>query len=562
MRRTVAIVAIGIFIGAGAFAIANLIFSSQSNTTPAPISSHLMVRMLSDARTVDPAAHPPEIAENSLQNLTELARLWQPFDHDPKKEELWDRFEQQFAPRLAVDKNVETTRDRQRRVMFGVGTNPWYFDLVEEALDDQIQMQQLEPLDPDRRQAIISALYDFDLYIDFSDAVPLRIRRSTFPDPTPAEHGLTESTLHSVIRRAAEHENARALIRELADAGGVPGDFFTLHSYLDKEESDQFIDLVHRLNILTGTWDHIDRGFQLACREQRWDDAADLFQDHAAIVQSHPTWPTIHTFLLRNTAISRLSHMGKQAALIEQFPAEHAAMFESLLADLDQPRWADLALATQGLLFEFRGNILTAINNAHHLDSPEPAEPWLSMTSVERQSAFDEIGEVLHSIASPSPPNTSKIDEINEKYELEDVRLFKTISATRSSCLTLTTETRLTRIALRLRSYIADHGDPPASLEVLASADGLLIPQDPYAPDGQFRYMQSAPELLAACIDAPYLLYSVGYDQLDNGGLPPRFDPSRADPCNLQLPRSVAFHEYDYPADFPFGWYERANAAN
>ena len=65
--------------------------------------------------------------------------------------------------------------------------------------------------------------------------------------------------------------------------------------------------------------------------------------------------------------------------------------------------------------------------------------------------------------------------------------------------------------ALAIERFRIDRGHPPERLEELAPEYLDAIPQDPY--DGQpLRYRRD---------ESYYMLYSVGYNRRDNGGLLP-----------------------------------------
>jgi hypothetical protein len=78
--------------------------------------------------------------------------------------------------------------------------------------------------------------------------------------------------------------------------------------------------------------------------------------------------------------------------------------------------------------------------------------------------------------------------------------------ADRNAC-----ENGLLLLSLAERAYRSDHEKPPAALDALVPAYLHALPEDPYAPDGRFRYKLQTDKLL---------IYSVGPDGTDDGGKP------------------------------------------
>ena len=79
---------------------------------------------------------------------------------------------------------------------------------------------------------------------------------------------------------------------------------------------------------------------------------------------------------------------------------------------------------------------------------------------------------------------------------------------------------RLILIALKIRGYRLRHGSLPASLDPLGIDSSLLI--DPYT-GGRFLYKPQG---------ADYLLYSVGPDLKDDGGVPADESPNTSPNTN------------------------------
>lgn len=75
---------------------------------------------------------------------------------------------------------------------------------------------------------------------------------------------------------------------------------------------------------------------------------------------------------------------------------------------------------------------------------------------------------------------------------------------------------RLATLYLAVRSHQAHLGSPPPTLSDLVPTYFTELPTDPLAPDGQFRYRVNP--------DNTFMLYSVGADQTDDGGLLPFHD--------------------------------------
>lgn len=77
------------------------------------------------------------------------------------------------------------------------------------------------------------------------------------------------------------------------------------------------------------------------------------------------------------------------------------------------------------------------------------------------------------------------------------------------------------RLMLALEAYKARHGAYPQALAALAPEFIDAVPDDPFAPDGAWRYrLVEAGEVSreAPGVKMGYVLYSVGYDGKDNGG--------------------------------------------
>jgi hypothetical protein len=75
-----------------------------------------------------------------------------------------------------------------------------------------------------------------------------------------------------------------------------------------------------------------------------------------------------------------------------------------------------------------------------------------------------------------------------------------------------------TRILLALALHTHDHGAPPETLDGLVPAYLPVLPTDPFAPDGRFRYIPG-PTM------RDIVLYTVGWDGKDDGG---KHHPRRA----------------------------------
>jgi hypothetical protein len=71
-------------------------------------------------------------------------------------------------------------------------------------------------------------------------------------------------------------------------------------------------------------------------------------------------------------------------------------------------------------------------------------------------------------------------------------------------------ENHLFLLALALRAYQCDHGAAPATLKALVPDYLTTVPADPFAFDGAFRFRLAG---------TGYLLYSVGPDGVDDGGV-------------------------------------------
>jgi hypothetical protein len=79
----------------------------------------------------------------------------------------------------------------------------------------------------------------------------------------------------------------------------------------------------------------------------------------------------------------------------------------------------------------------------------------------------------------------------------------------------IATELAGTRLMFAIELLRTETGTPPDSLEQLVPGVLPAIPRDPFSIDGRFRYRQSPGDPAGR----PYLLYSVGGDGADNGGI-------------------------------------------
>ena len=70
----------------------------------------------------------------------------------------------------------------------------------------------------------------------------------------------------------------------------------------------------------------------------------------------------------------------------------------------------------------------------------------------------------------------------------------------------------LLQVALALRQYELENGNFPAAIEQLVPGYLKEVPTDPFAPGSKLRYRPVASE---------YLIWSVGPDGKDDGGLLP-----------------------------------------
>jgi len=87
--------------------------------------------------------------------------------------------------------------------------------------------------------------------------------------------------------------------------------------------------------------------------------------------------------------------------------------------------------------------------------------------------------------------------------------------------ISLQTQYNATRLLLAITLYQREHHNtPPRTLSDLVPDYLPSLPQDPYAPDHQFRY-RILPPLEANQRQTRFILYSVGYDAIDNQGAPP-----------------------------------------
>lgn len=114
-----------------------------------------------------------------------------------------------------------------------------------------------------------------------------------------------------------------------------------------------------------------------------------------------------------------------------------------------------------------------------------------------------------------------------------------------------------TRLMLAIEMHRARHGSPPSSLDELVP--GLLpaLPVDHYAPDGRFGY-RVLTDTDADPDGRVYLLYSLGFDGIDNGGVMP--EPGEMSESGRSLAYPFSDPGYDWVANHGFERQAKADA--
>lgn len=237
----------------------------------------------------------------------------------------------------------------------------------------------------------------------------------------------------------------------------------------------------------------------------------------AFVLWMHRGWAISRACVLTPSIIGVLVQLAINGLLFEPL--------ESWLFDHDgwhDPRAVDLILEMP--LIDLQAAVLleTEVSLALMAGAVRSASVLDSRDQMRRYEEF--MQQWLTSLNSPDSEEQSRLDDLVRKYESSGLFMWRRGALAESvpsieSLNRLAAVNRARRDSLLLRvaieRYHRDAGAYPDRLQDLVPSQLAVIPSDPLAPDGRFRYRVLAPDPSAA---GSYLLYSVGVDGVDDGG--------------------------------------------
>ncbi len=113
------------------------------------------------------------------------------------------------------------------------------------------------------------------------------------------------------------------------------------------------------------------------------------------------------------------------------------------------------------------------------------------------------------------------------------------------------------RLLIAIELFALESGRYPDTLDELVPSVLASLPIDPYAPDGRFRYCVVDPSGAAAGL-APFALWTVGADGVDNGGLVTFEDLGYMGAITVGRAPGLDFPIYpDIPEEWPLATFDR-----
>jgi hypothetical protein len=155
---------------------------------------------------------------------------------------------------------------------------------------------------------------------------------------------------------------------------------------------------------------------------------------------------------------------------------------------------------------------------------PHPTLLSLVVSHGAMYAKANEIMDGIDALAAATPRERLQLTSPDEMMDALSIRfaLLGTLVPAATRAIGAFDEVDLYRDAMRimlaLEVYRDEQGGYPASLDALVPDILAALPTDPFASDGQFRYVLLASEPKTLPLDMPYALYSVGLDGLDSGG--------------------------------------------
>ena len=267
---------------------------------------------------------------------------------------------------------------------------------------------------------------------------------------------------------------------------------------------------------------HLHTAGWVHCTEGDWNGAMDDELDAIQMGEMVPRGGGILNMLVgvalqsigRTDVWSTAPHLNAAQACAAAHRLETVTQAHVPFADtLQEDKWSSEASLLE--LFrkpDWRNELKTFFGNGN--SATPPAVQMLRIVLINKREVLINHAAYLDaSIANaklpyaapktlPAIPN----DPINQNMlqDFSKVRLKETISEAQNTLLEVT---------LALRAYQLDHGQYPAQLSALVPGYLHAIPNDPFALTGPLRYKLQGQQ---------YVLYSVGPDGKDDGGVPSR----------------------------------------
>lgn len=173
--------------------------------------------------------------------------------------------------------------------------------------------------------------------------------------------------------------------------------------------------------------------------------------------------------------------------------------------------------------------------------SASPAGPWLSWMLRQAMVNYSDYMDRSIALLRQPYPEQGPPPEVPGDV-LTSVLAPATIPAS-SRDTNSRTQNLLLVIAFALQSYKSEYGTYPKDLSALIPEHLPVLPEDPFATEGTFKYRRSG---------NAYRLYSVGPDGEDNGGKPID-DPAQVRSSENKNPRARYFVREDSKGDIVAG---------
>jgi len=270
----------------------------------------------------------------------------------------------------------------------------------------------------------------------------------------------------------------------------------------------------------------------------------------------------LHGFSIRALALQALRH-----SLAHQ-PAPEAVLIR-YLAEIDRAAPPDIRETVEAE----RLMMLDAIQCIYHghtgtqgpgqadIEALRPLMASHGASVGETERLFGMLRSVLstHSVrdrAAGADAVHAAIDGLSGRYLVISMLMPSWAGVLRNDAMFLT-ELNGARLMLAIEIHRSRHGSPPSSLDDLVPDLLPALPADHFAPDRRFGYRvltdaDADPDARA------YLLYSLGFDGIDNGGVMP--DPGEMSESGRRQALPFADPGYDWVANHGFERQAKADA--